>query len=107
MIVEYGESFSLLFQGSHLGPGTYAHNYKSGTDQLLSKVVSTKGPYNLFSGERSDGIAAGYFATPVIISLHYKFSYYGVYVVSFLHKYLETNLRKNVYINLREEANEA
>ncbi|CAL1531073.1 unnamed protein product [Lymnaea stagnalis] len=58
---------SLPSVGSHLGPGTY--NHKPCTEQLLNKVTSLKGPYNLFTGERDDPIIAGYLAAPKLANL--------------------------------------
>ncbi|KAJ1170340.1 hypothetical protein NDU88_002218 [Pleurodeles waltl] len=46
---------------SNLGPGTY--NVRNYMDDLLNRVVSIRGPYDLFTGERTK-IASGYFATP-------------------------------------------
>lgn len=48
--------------GSHLCPGQY--ETKSFTDQLEARVVSKRGPYDLFTGERNKPISVGYFALP-------------------------------------------
>ena len=38
---------------------------KSFTDELEARVVSKRGPYDLFTGERNKPISVGYFALPV------------------------------------------
>ena len=38
---------------------------KSFTDEMEARVVSKRGPYDLFTGERNKPIAVGYFALPV------------------------------------------
>lgn len=38
---------------------------KSFTDELDARVVSKRGPYDLFTGERNKPISVGYFALPV------------------------------------------
>ncbi|KAG9483027.1 hypothetical protein GDO78_009128 [Eleutherodactylus coqui] len=48
--------------GCDLGPGTY--NIKSPTDETLKHFVGKRGPYDLFTGSRSEPIPYGYFATP-------------------------------------------
>lgn len=53
----------LIFQGSHLGPGTY--QFKSFAEKTIEKVTSTRGPYDLFSGDRNKPISDGHFAAPV------------------------------------------
>ncbi|XP_059172232.1 uncharacterized protein LOC131953182 [Physella acuta] len=53
--------------GSDLGPGTY--NYKTSTELILNKVVSTKGPYDLFTAERNEPIISGYLAAPKLANL--------------------------------------
>ena len=40
-------------------PGTYKHKYS--IDELLKKKVSTRGPYDLFSEERSGPPKTGHF----------------------------------------------
>ncbi|CAI5777091.1 Uncharacterized protein PODLI_1B022008 [Podarcis lilfordi] len=47
--------------GSGLGPGTY--NIKNGVDEMLKRVVSLKGPYETFTGDRSKPIVCGHYAT--------------------------------------------
>ena len=47
-------------QGSKLGPGTY--QMKSSVDELLSRHVSEKGPYQVFSLNRSAPIKTGHYA---------------------------------------------
>ncbi|XP_014349686.1 ciliary microtubule-associated protein 2 [Latimeria chalumnae] len=44
------------------GPGTYKHD--TFTDILLNRFVSKRGPYDLFTGERSKPIVSGHFAAP-------------------------------------------
>lgn len=53
----------LLMQGSGLGPGTY--NLKNSTNEVLRHAVGKRGPYDVFTGSRSQPIQYGYFATPV------------------------------------------
>ncbi|KAM5149098.1 ciliary microtubule-associated protein 2 [Mantella aurantiaca] len=48
--------------GSDLGPGTY--NVKNSTDEVFKRVVGKRGPYDVFTGLRSQPIPYGYFATP-------------------------------------------
>lgn len=48
--------------GSHLCPGQY--EMKSFTDEMDRRMVSKRGPYDLFTGERNKPIAVGYFALP-------------------------------------------
>ena len=38
---------------------------KSFTDEMEARVVSKRGPYDLFTGERNKPISVGYFALPV------------------------------------------
>ena len=38
---------------------------KSFTNELDARVVSKRGPYDLFTGERNKPISVGYFALPV------------------------------------------
>ncbi|XP_015281716.1 PREDICTED: uncharacterized protein C1orf177 homolog [Gekko japonicus] len=47
--------------GSGLGPGTY--NLKNSMDEMLKRVVSTRGPYDTFTGDRSKPIICGHRAT--------------------------------------------
>ncbi|XP_041359080.1 lymphocyte expansion molecule-like [Gigantopelta aegis] len=54
-------------QGSGLGPGTY--HFNSFTDDMASKVVSLRGPYDLFSGNRNKPITVGYFAAPKMVTV--------------------------------------
>ncbi|XP_075040127.1 ciliary microtubule-associated protein 2 [Mixophyes fleayi] len=49
--------------GCDLGPGTY--NLKSSIDETLKHTVSKRGPYDLFTGSRSQPIPYGHFATPI------------------------------------------
>ncbi|XP_048354173.1 lymphocyte expansion molecule [Sphaerodactylus townsendi] len=53
--------FTFLNMGSGLGPGTY--NLKNGIDEMLKQVVSTRGPYDTFTGDRSKPIICGHRAT--------------------------------------------
>ncbi|CAF4695062.1 unnamed protein product [Rotaria socialis] len=46
--------------GSKIGPGTY--NIKNSIDELINKRVSEKGPYQIFSLDRSAPIATGHYA---------------------------------------------
>ncbi|XP_018419495.1 PREDICTED: lymphocyte expansion molecule [Nanorana parkeri] len=48
--------------GSELGPGTY--NLKNPTDEIVKHVVGKRGPYDMFTGSRSQPILYGYFAAP-------------------------------------------
>ncbi|CAF3154561.1 unnamed protein product [Rotaria socialis] len=51
---------TLPLQGSKIGPGTY--NIKNSIDELINKRVSEKGPYQIFSLDRSAPIATGHYA---------------------------------------------
>ncbi|CAF1342278.1 unnamed protein product [Rotaria magnacalcarata] len=53
-------SRSLPLQGSKIGPGTY--NLRSSIDELIHKRVSEKGPYQLFTLNRSAPITTGHYA---------------------------------------------
>ncbi|MEE6495653.1 hypothetical protein FKM82_002107 [Ascaphus truei] len=53
---------SLPNTGCALGPGTY--NLKSSTDENLNHIVGKRGPYDIFSGLRSEPILFGYLASP-------------------------------------------
>nr|XP_025045638.1 lymphocyte expansion molecule isoform X2 [Pelodiscus sinensis]XP_025045639.1 lymphocyte expansion molecule isoform X2 [Pelodiscus sinensis] len=46
--------------GSGLGPATY--NLKNGTDEMLKQVISNRGPYDTFTGDRSKPIICGHYA---------------------------------------------
>lgn len=48
--------------GSALCPGQY--NCKSFTDELAERVISKRGPYDLFTGDRNKPITVGHFAAP-------------------------------------------
>ncbi|KAL5016357.1 hypothetical protein ScPMuIL_005946 [Solemya velum] len=48
--------------GSKLGPGTY--NFRSFTEEMVNKVTSLRGPYDLFSEDRNKPITTGHFAAP-------------------------------------------
>nr|XP_056701447.1 lymphocyte expansion molecule [Euleptes europaea] len=52
---------TFLNTGSGLGPGTY--NLKNGMDEMLQRVVSIRGPYDTFTGDRSKPIICGHHAT--------------------------------------------
>ncbi|XP_053103021.1 lymphocyte expansion molecule [Hemicordylus capensis] len=52
--------FAFPNMGSGLGPGTY--NLKNDIDEMLKRVVSTRGPYEIFTGDRSKPIICGHFA---------------------------------------------
>ncbi|XP_031824912.1 lymphocyte expansion molecule isoform X1 [Sarcophilus harrisii] len=62
MCTKAKKSFELSTGGSGLSPGTYT--FKSGMEEFLTRTVSKRGPYDLFSGDRSMPIAYGHFATP-------------------------------------------
>ncbi|XP_044286241.1 lymphocyte expansion molecule [Varanus komodoensis] len=53
--------FAFPHTGSGLGPGTY--NHKNSVDEMLKRVVSTRGPYEIFTGDRSKPIICGHYAT--------------------------------------------
>ncbi|KAJ7386534.1 hypothetical protein OS493_008670 [Desmophyllum pertusum] len=63
-LLDSGKSYKrqLPEVGSHLCPGQY--EMKSFTDELEARVVSKRGPYDLFTGERNKPITVGYFALP-------------------------------------------
>uniref|UniRef100_A0A8C8ST18 Lymphocyte expansion molecule n=1 Tax=Pelusios castaneus TaxID=367368 RepID=A0A8C8ST18_9SAUR len=46
--------------GSGLGPATY--NLKNSTDEMLKRVVSNRGPYDTFTGDRSKPTICGHYA---------------------------------------------
>lgn len=48
--------------GSALCPGQY--NCKSFTEQLADRVISKRGPYDLFTGDRNKPITVGHLAAP-------------------------------------------
>ncbi|XP_063155922.1 ciliary microtubule-associated protein 2 [Candoia aspera] len=54
------KQFTFFHMGSGLGPGTY--NLKNGIDEMLKRVVSIRGPYEIFTGNRSKPMIAGHFA---------------------------------------------
>lgn len=53
--------FTFPNMGSGLGPGTY--NLKNSMDEMLKRVVSTRGPYDTFTGDRSKPMICGHRAT--------------------------------------------
>lgn len=53
--------------GSHLCPGQY--NTKSFTDELSERVISKRGPYDLFTGGRNKPITVGHLAVPIRANL--------------------------------------
>ncbi|XP_046845613.1 lymphocyte expansion molecule-like [Xenia sp. Carnegie-2017] len=62
-MLESGKSERKLPEvGSHLCPGQY--NYKSFSDELTERVVSKRGPYDLFTGSRNKPLTVGHFAAP-------------------------------------------
>lgn len=67
-------------QGSALCPGQY--DTKSFTDELAERVISKRGPYDLFTGDRNKPITVGYFAAPVgvLISLFIDICYLLLYL---------------------------
>jgi hypothetical protein len=68
-MLEFGKRLEVVvfilfsIKGSHLCPGQY--NSKSFTDELSERVVSKRGPYDLFTGSRNKPITVGHFAVPV------------------------------------------
>ncbi|KAK6310882.1 hypothetical protein J4Q44_G00189370 [Coregonus suidteri] len=56
------ERFPELIVDSGLCPGTY--HLPTFTDVLLSRHISKRGPYDLFTGQRDKPITCGYFAAP-------------------------------------------
>ncbi|XP_058034928.1 lymphocyte expansion molecule [Ahaetulla prasina] len=54
------KQFTLIHAGSGLGPGTY--NIKNSVDELLKRVVSKRGPYETFTGNRSKPMVSGHFS---------------------------------------------
>ncbi|KAF4021757.1 hypothetical protein G4228_013331 [Cervus hanglu yarkandensis] len=50
----------LAHQGSGLAPGTYT--FKSGIEVCLAKVTGTRGPYDIFSGDRSKPQPYGHYS---------------------------------------------
>ncbi|XP_073449558.1 ciliary microtubule-associated protein 2 [Aquarana catesbeiana] len=62
MDTEAGKCNSDVIKGSGLGPGTY--NLKNSTNEVLQHTVGKRGPYDVFTGSRSQPIQYGYFATP-------------------------------------------
>ncbi|XP_059112005.1 lymphocyte expansion molecule [Peromyscus eremicus] len=51
----------LSHQGSGLGPGTYT--IKSGIESYVARSTGTRGPYDIFSGERSKPVPYGHYST--------------------------------------------
>ena len=49
----------ITFQGCEVPPGAY--NHKSAIDELIKKKVSNRGPYDLFSINRSDSPKTGHY----------------------------------------------
>lgn len=63
-MLESGKSERQLPEvGSHLCPGQY--NTKSFTDELSERIVSKRGPYDLFTGARNKPITVGHLAVPL------------------------------------------
>ncbi|MEJ1282682.1 lymphocyte expansion molecule [Cricetulus griseus] len=50
----------LASEGSGLAPGTY--NIKSGIENYVTRSTGTRGPYDIFSGERSKPVPYGHFS---------------------------------------------
>ncbi|XP_021490939.1 ciliary microtubule-associated protein 2 [Meriones unguiculatus] len=50
----------LLHEGSGLGPGTY--NIRSAIEDYVTRSTSLRGPYDIFSGERSKPVSYGYYS---------------------------------------------
>lgn len=63
-MLDSGKSYKrqLPEAGSRLCPGQY--EMKSFTDEMEARVVSKRGPYDLFTGERNKPVSVGYFALP-------------------------------------------
>ena len=61
--VSVGIVLCVLFQGSGLAPGTYT--LKSGIEVCLAKVTGTRGPYDIFSGDRSKPQPYGHYSVQV------------------------------------------
>ena len=61
--VSVGIVLCVLFQGSGLAPGTYT--FKSGIEVCLAKVTGTRGPYDIFSGDRSKPQPYGHYSVQV------------------------------------------
>uniref|UniRef100_A0A8C5RQF0 Lymphocyte expansion molecule n=1 Tax=Laticauda laticaudata TaxID=8630 RepID=A0A8C5RQF0_LATLA len=57
------KQFTIVHAGSGLGPGTY--NIKNSVDEMLKRVVSIRGPYEIFTGNRSKPMVSGHFAGDV------------------------------------------
>ncbi|XP_036034478.1 lymphocyte expansion molecule [Onychomys torridus] len=51
----------LSHQGSGLGPGTYT--IKSGIENYVAQSTGTRGPYDIFSGERSKPVPYGHYSS--------------------------------------------
>uniref|UniRef100_A0A670Y2J9 Ciliary microtubule associated protein 2 n=1 Tax=Pseudonaja textilis TaxID=8673 RepID=A0A670Y2J9_PSETE len=54
------KQFTIVHAGSGLGPGTY--NIKNSVDEMLKRVVSIRGPYEIFTGNRSKPMVSGHFS---------------------------------------------
>lgn len=54
--------------GCELAPGRYEK--LSFTDEIMKKVVSKRGPYDLFTGERNQPNKTGHYARVVIFEMH-------------------------------------
>ncbi|XP_066482421.1 ciliary microtubule-associated protein 2 [Tiliqua scincoides] len=52
--------FNFPNMGSGLGPGTY--NMKDSMNEMLKRVVSTRGPYETFTGDRTKPMISGHYA---------------------------------------------
>uniref|UniRef100_A0A4X2KHQ2 Lymphocyte expansion molecule n=1 Tax=Vombatus ursinus TaxID=29139 RepID=A0A4X2KHQ2_VOMUR len=61
MCTKSKKALELSTEGSGLSPGTYC--FKSGVEELLTRTISKRGPYDVFSGDRSMPIAYGHYAT--------------------------------------------
>lgn len=80
---------SLPIQGCELAPGRYEK--LSFTDEILGKVVSNRGPYDLFTGERNKTNKTGHYATIPAGDLGP-----GEYnLQSFLHRWSDEHRRKH------------
>ncbi|KAI8510277.1 ciliary microtubule-associated protein 2-like [Branchiostoma floridae x Branchiostoma belcheri] len=60
-------SRTLPIVGTDLAPGRYER--KSFTEELSDRMVSKRGPYDLFTGERNKPITVGHFAVPKTANL--------------------------------------
>lgn len=60
--------------GCHLAPGRY--NIESDKDKIYNVVISKKGPYDVFSEDRTEGQKTGHYATRVSLKKLFNLSLY-------------------------------